>query len=234
MSEPKFRFRQFEVWHDRCAMKVGTDGVLLGAWAGVEERSRILDIGTGTGLIALMAAQRAPAATVWGIEIDEAAAAQAEENARRSPFADRVRMLRGDVRTFDFRQSFDCILCNPPFFTEDTLPPDAQRTLARNSVSLRFGELISAVVRLLAPDGEFHVILPTSAVNDFITQSFMSDLYVQRKCAVRTVLRKEPKRQMLSFSRDRNGYTETEELILQAPDGSRTPAYASLTKDFYL
>ncbi|MDE7166684.1 MAG: methyltransferase [Bacteroidaceae bacterium] len=234
MSEPKFRFRQFEVWHDRCAMKVGTDGVLLGAWAGVEERSRILDIGTGTGLIALMAAQRAPEATVWGIEIDDAAAAQAEENARRSPFADRLRMLRGDVRTFDFRWSFDAILCNPPFFTEDTLPPDAQRTLARNSVSLRFGELISAAVRLLTPDGEFHVILPTSAANDFITQSFMNGLYVRRKCAVRTVARKEPKRQMLSFSRDRNGFAETEELILQEPDGSRTPAYASLTKDFYL
>ena len=132
MSNDIFRFKQFSVRHDRCAMKVGTDGVLLGAWGSVEGK-RILDIGTGTGLIALMAAQRNPEADVLGIDIDESAVAQASGNVAKSPFNRRIECILQDVLTFEPEAPFDAILCNPPFFTEDTLPDDKGRALARKS-----------------------------------------------------------------------------------------------------
>ena len=151
MSNDVFRFKQFSIHHDRCAMKVGTDGVLLGAWGSVEGK-QILDIGTGTGLIALMAAQRNPEAEVLGIDIDPEAVLQAKENIAESPFSSRVRCILCDFRDADFSSantSFDAILCNPPFFTEDTLPDDVGRALARNNKSLPFDRLIPKAASLL-------------------------------------------------------------------------------------
>lgn len=234
MSSPVFRFRQFEVWHDRCAMKVGTDGVLLGAWSAIENSRRILDIGTGSGLVALMAAQRATEARIVAVEIDEDACRQARENVGRSPFAERIEVLQGDIRNFQSEELFDSILCNPPFFTEDTLPDDPQRALARNSSLLRFDELIMAATRLLSTDGVFHVVLPYLLSNKFENQAFINGLKLKRKCLVRTVERKTPKRVLLSFSRSGEICFVPEKLILQYSDGGRSRAYADLTKDFYL
>lgn len=236
MSEPIFRFRQFDVRHDRCAMKVGTDGVLLGAWADVADGRRILDIGTGTGLVALMAAQRAPSAEVTGVEIDEAAVCQARDNAARSPFARRIAVVRADIRQYTAPHSFDCILCNPPFFSEDTLPDNPSRALARHAALLGFEELLTAVVRLLSPQGRFTVILPFAACSHFTTLAFYRGLFLARQCSVRTVPRKAPKRVLLTFVRSSSGpvTTEAETLVLQNPDGSRSEAYTELTKAFYL
>lgn len=156
MPNPYFKFKQFTVYHDRCAMKVGTDGVLLGAWAQVDNARRILDVGTGTGLIALMTAQRSQA-HIMGIDIDEKAVGQAEENVKASPWKERISICRKDVMQMcrEVDGTFDAIVSNPPYFVENVHCPDARRNVARHTGGLTFGELLAAVERLLADDGTF-------------------------------------------------------------------------------
>ena len=133
MSNPYFQFKQFTVWHDKCAMKVGTDGVLLGAWTSVESAHRILDIGTGTGLVALMLVQRSlPDANIVALEIDEAAVGQARENIIRSPWKERVEVVQADFRKYRSSDKFDVIVSNPPYFVDSLECPDRQRTAARH------------------------------------------------------------------------------------------------------
>lgn len=214
-------------------MKVGTDGVLLGAWAGIEGAGRILDIGSGSGMIALMAAQRAPQAEVLGVDIDPDAVGQSNENAACSIFAGRVRFVEQDVREFYDESGFDHILCNPPFYTEDTQSPDEQRKTARNSSVLPFGELIGSVERLLRPEGRFHVVLPTDAEPAFTNLCMLSGLYQERLCRVRTTQKKAPKRILGTYSYKSSFQTEFEELVLME-NGCRSKGYQELTADFYL
>ena len=216
-------------------MKVGTDGVLLGAWGCVEGR-RILDIGTGTGLIALMAAQRNPEATVLGIDIDEAAVCQAQENIAESPFRERVSCVLLDVMALRPTERFDAILCNPPFFTEDTLPPDSGRALARNNKSLPFPWLIPKVAELLADNGCFSIIVPSGHAQDIIGLCLSEGLFLQRRCLVRTVAHKPPRRALLTFSNvySAAGEVQSTDLCLMASDGTRSEAYKHLTEAFYL
>ena len=232
MSNDYFRFKQFCIHHDRCAMKVGTDGVLLGAWGCIEGK-RILDIGTGTGVIALMAAQRNPVAEVLGIDVDEAAILQAKENVAGSPFCSRVECILQDVLTFEPEMSFDAILCNPPFFTEDTLPDDKSRALARNSKSLPFPLLVKKVASLLAENGKFSVIIPSDSVQEFVGLCLNENLHLERRCIVRTKANKPPRRAMLTFSQ-KASITEDKEMCLLADDGTRSEAYKTQTNDFYL
>ena len=235
MGSPSFRFKQFEIWHDCCAQKVGTDGVLLGAWADLKQSKHILDVGTGSGLIALMAAQRASEAEVVGIEIDPDAARQASENAQRSPFSERITITQSDVRDFHSPLAFDCILSNPPFFTEETRPPVSERAIARNTATLTFVELIAAVGRLLADEGCFHVVLPSSAVPGFVALCLDCNLRLERQCLVSTVAGKAPKRSLLTFvSGIPSSPLLVEQLVLQTPDGRRTEAYRRLASSFYL
>lgn len=235
MGSPSFRFKQFEIWHDHCAQKVGTDGVLLGAWADLKQSKHILDVGTGSGLIALMAAQRASEAEVVGIEIDPDAARQASENAQRSPFSERITITQSDVRDFHSPLAFDCILSNPPFFTEETRPPVSERAIARNTATLTFVELIAAVGRLLADEGCFHVVLPSSAVPGFVALCLDCNLRLERQCLVSTVAGKAPKRSLLTFvSGIPSSPLLVEQLVLQTPDGQRTEAYQRLASSFYL
>ena len=235
MGSPNFRFKQFEILHDRCAQKVGTDGVLLGAWADLKQSKHILDVGTGSGLIALMAAQRASEAEVVGIEIDPDAARQASENAQRSPFSERITITQSDVRDFHSPLAFDCILSNPPFFTEETRPPVSERAIARNTATLTFVELIAAVGRLLADEGCFHVVLPSSAVRGFVALCLDCNLRLERQCLVSTVAGKAPKRSLLTFvSGIPSSPLLVEQLVLQTPDGRRTEAYQRLASSFYL
>jgi len=232
MSNDYFRFKQFCIHHDRCAMKVGTDGVLLGAWGCVEGK-RILDIGTGTGVIALMAAQRNPEAEVLGIDVDEAAVLQAKENVAESPFSSRVECVLQNVLTFEPEASFDAILCNPPFFTEDTMPDDKGRALARNSKSLPFPQLIRKVASLLSENGKFSVIIPNDSIQEFVGLCLLENLHLERRCIVRTKANKPPRRAMLTFSRNAS-IAEDKEMCLLADDGTRSEAYKTLTNDFYL
>lgn len=232
MSNDIFRFKQFSVRHDRCAMKVGTDGVLLGAWGSVEGK-RILDIGTGTGLIALMAAQRNPEADVLGIDIDESAVAQAIENVAESPFSRRIECILQDVLTFESEAPFDAILCNPPFFTEDTLPDNRSRALARNNKCLPFPQLIKKVAVLLAENGTFSLIVPSGLAQEIVGLCMENGLHLVRRCQVHTTARKPPRRTLLEFSRQ-NRSCEMQTLCLVADDGTRSQQYQELTKDFYL
>lgn len=249
MKNSFFKFRQFTIHHDRCAMKVGTDGVLLGAWGCVEGK-RILDIGTGTGLIALMAAQRNPGAEVMGIDVDESAVLQAKENIAGSPFKSRVECVLQDVLTFEPEKPFDAILCNPPFFTEDTQPDDKSRALARNNKSLPFPQLIKKVASLLADEGTFSVIIPFDLAKEIVSLCLNENMHLVSRCIVRTKANKPPRRALLEFSdlralkarlgaeasKNRLKTTDNriDDLCLLAEDGNRSEAYQALTKDFYL
>lgn len=233
MSNDYFRFKRFCIHHDRCAMKVGTDGVLLGAWGAVEGK-RILDIGTGTGLIALMAAQRNPDAQVLGIDIDKDAVLQAQENIAKSPFANRVSCALQDITTFGSKNTYDAILCNPPFFTEDTLPDEERRMLARNSKSLPFSLLVSRAASLLTDEGKFSFIIPSQLVSEFVGLCLAERLYLIRRCFVRTKASKPPRRALLTFSTNNEQSAEYQEICLIDSDGSRSQEYIELTQDFYL
>lgn len=214
-------------------MKVGTDAVLLGAWAGVEQCRRVLDLGCGSGVIALMVAQRAPEAQVTGIDIDEAAVGQAEENGAASPFAQRVSFLTCDVRNFQDEEGFDAIVCNPPFYTEDTLPPDSLRAVARHSHDLTFAQLLHHAVRLLRPDGNLHVVLPAGAEPQFSQLCLAEGLYPARLCTIKTTPRKSPKRVLCTYSKVLSQQVVFEQLILME-NGARSEEYQRLTADFYL
>ena len=233
MPNPYFRFKKFTVRHDRSSMKVGTDGVLLGAWADVTGAARVLDVGTGCGVIALMIAQRTPETTVvTGIDIDEMSVCQARENAAASPWAGRVDIIAADVRSYSGGR-FDLIVSNPPFHEEDTACPVAARHAARHTDSLSYQELTHAASRLLADDGLLSVVLPADARSRFVAAAINAGLYLTRLTAVHTKPGIPPKRVLMSFSR-RQSETREDSLFIEAEDGTFSPDYVSLTKDFYL
>ena len=227
-----FRFKQFEIQQDRCAMKVGTDGVLLGAWA--PGGKRILDIGSGTGLISLMMAQRFPEATVVGIDLDADACSQASENVAANPLADRVNIVHCALQNFEASGLFDAIVSNPPFFVNSLKNPDSKRTMARHTDSLPFRDLFRGVKRLLSEDGVFSAIVPAEVLEQFVAESCFSGLILVSKCGVKTVERKQPKRYLLTFGKHRgNGLDEHIETMADS-QGNRSLWYAKITEDFYL
>lgn len=225
-----FRFKQFEIQQDRCAMKVGTDGVLLGAWA--PGGKRILDIGSGTGLISLMMAQRFPEASVVGIDLDADACSQASENVAASPFADRVSIVHCALQDFE-TEVFDAIVSNPPFFVNSLKNPDSKRTMARHTDSLPFCDLFRGVKRLLSDEGVFSAIVPAEVLEQFVAESCFSGLFLVNKCGVKTVERKQPKRYLLTFAKHRGkGLEQAVECMMDAA-GNRSPWYAKITEEFY-
>ena len=212
-------------------MKVGTDGVLLGAWA--EGGGRILDVGSGTGLIALMMAQRFPGAVVDGIDIDGEACLEAQENVLASPFAGRVRIQ--NCRLQDFAGApYDAIVSNPPFFVDSLKCPDGRRSLARHSDSLPFGDLFAGAVRLLKPGGVFSLIVPSEVAESVESEGYVLGLRLVRRCAVKTVERKSPRRFLLAFCKGGARPLESEEAVLNVAGGERSEWYSRLTADFYL
>ena len=230
MANDYFKFRQFTVRQDRCAMKVGTDGTLLGAWA--RGGHTILDIGTGTGLIALMMAQRYPEAQVVGIDIDHEAVMQAKENVAASPF--NIDIIEADAKTFNVQRStFNVILSNPPYFVDSLECPDGQRTMARHTASLAYGELMAAVNRLLADDGEFSVVIPFDCKARLECEASLAGFFKVRECAVKTTPRKPPRRYLLAFRKHPDELELSEGIIETAPN-VRSEWYQQLTKDFYL
>lgn len=233
MGNPDFIFKQFAIRQDRCAMKVGTDGVLLGAWADMTGCRKILDIGTGTGLIAIMAAQRCPDVRITGIEIDRDAAEQASQNASDSPWGDRISIINADIRQFHSDDTYDAILSNPPYFSRALHSPDGGRNSARHDDSLSFPELTNASARLLSPQGVLHVIIPSESVPAFTGAAATSGLQLHRISQVITRCGKAPKRTMLSFGKY---FSEviSEELAIAGDDGNETREYVRLVKDFYL
>lgn len=227
-----FKFKQFAVEQDDVAMKVGTDGVLLGAWARCEGARRILDIGTGTGVIALQMAQRNPVAQVQAVEIDETAAKRARANFDLSPWAERLAVVQSAVQEFEPTEKFDLIISNPPYFVDSLLPPDAKRSTARHTHDLTFEELDKAVCRLLTDNGRFALILPT---NEFERYLEISHLHLVRRCDVCPVEGGAVKRIMGEFAKQPTATTKHETIAIErGKRGDYTDDYRALTKDFYL
>ena len=228
-----FQFKQFTIHQQQSAMKVGTDGVLIGAWASVRANDRtILDIGTGTGLIALMLAQRNPEAEVVAVEIDSESAAQARDNVAASPWSDRVTVEECAVQDFVSDLKFDLIVSNPPYFVDSQKCPDGSRNTARHTDTLSFSELMKAAERLLAPDGRFAVIVPAESAMSVIAAG---NMHLVRRCDVRTKPSAQPKRVMLEFSPRFEGAALREELTIgDGTNGGYSPEYVALTRDFYL
>lgn len=233
-----FRFKQFTVQQDRTAMKVCTDACVLGAYADVSGK-RILDIGTGTGLLALMASQRNPLAQVDAVEVDEAAFGQATENVAGSPFADRVRVWQGRVQDFEPEERYDRILTNPPFYTNHLRSPDAAVTRALHTDELPFDELVEVVGRLLKPDGQWWVLLPPYETEQLTTLAQAINLQPFRQLYLQHNVSKPTFRVVTGFSFGATSVGATNNsddlLTLYEPDNrAHTPAFRALLRDFYL
>lgn len=214
-------------------MKVGTDGVLLGAWTDVQHSRRILDIGTGTGLIALMLAQRCEKAQVTAIDIDTDAVSQAQENIADSPWKDRVEARLQDVCSYSTENRFDTIVSNPPYFVDSLECPDNQRTLARHANTLDAERLLGKVAELLLDDGLFSLILPADQADHIIRMAADNGLYLSHYTTVITRPGLPPKRVLMEF-RKTEGSCKTDELIIELDRHVYSEGYIALTKDFYL
>ena len=214
-------------------MKVGTDGVLLGAWAELEEAASILDIGTGTGLIALMAAQRNAQARIDALEIEPAACREAAYNIRISPWAERIRLYPQALQAFFSAIGYDCILCNPPFFVHSTPAPDNGRSLARHTGTLPHTELIVHAERLLTPHGKFQVILPVEEACQLIAYARRYHLFPRKITRVHPNPGKAPKRLLIQLTRQALPPVETD-LIVELSRHHYSEEYIALTREFYL
>ncbi len=236
MSESHFRFKKFEIQQDRCAMKVGTDGVMLGAWIKPPKNlKRILDIGTGTGLLALMLAQKSKA-MIDAIDIDESSIGQAKENFYNSPWPERLKAIHCSLQNFSnsISEKFDLIVSNPPYFSDSYKTSDSSRTLARHSdQSLSFDDLIDGVVKLLSPDGKFYLILPLKEGELFENLAREKGLFANQITSVFTRKGKPTKRLLMSFQFFRHKKI-TDDLVIQNDDGDFSENYRKLTEDFYL
>lgn len=237
-----FRFQQFFVRHDRSSMKVGTDGVLLGAWSPIcrenSENSefRILDVGTGSGLIALMLAQRCPEAQIDAIDIDEASCLQAQENVDASPWAERLHVAQSSLQDWQDRE-YDLVVSNPPYFVDSLKAPDAARCAARHNDTLPFRTLIAESTRRLKPDGTLAVIVPAEAEDELQFLAETEGLRCTQKCYVHPKPGRPAKRVMLAWKHSNTSARLgglTEHLTLEDDRGGRSEAYQQLTKDFYL
>ncbi|MBO7414955.1 MAG: methyltransferase [Bacteroidaceae bacterium] len=232
MPNSFFDFKRFRIEQDRCSMKVGTDGVLLGAWFPMEPGMSVLDIGTGTGLIALMAAQRG-AGAVTAVEIDTEAAGQAAGNAERSGWAGLIKVVNADISRFTADSRFDRIVCNPPYFRDSLRSPDARRNTARHNDSLSYETLARRCADLLSPSGLLSLVLPNGSVGEFVRCAAGVGLHLCRRTDVVTAPGKPPKRSLVAFA---GHYSEigTDVLSISGPDGEETSDYINLVKDFYL
>lgn len=229
-----FRFKQFAIEQDRCAMKVGTDGVLLGAWFNVEGARQILDIGTGTGLIALMAAQRNASAHIAAIELDVAAASQAAANAACSPFADRIIVSQCAIQDYTSDYLFDVIVSNPPFYSAQVKSPDAQRALARHEENLTLEDLFRAAERMLSPSGSFSLIWPADRQSEITAVANKFGMHCNRMCYVHPNAHKSAHRLLLSYSKQETPCEEGHLTLEAEQRGVYTAPYRALVSDFYL
>ncbi|MDI5895393.1 tRNA1(Val) (adenine(37)-N6)-methyltransferase [Flavobacterium algoritolerans] len=234
MSE--FHFKQFSIQQDRCAMKIGTDGVLLGAWTPIKNNPfSILDIGAGTGIIALMLAQRSNAEQIDALEIDEEAYEQSVDNFENSPWSDRLFCFHAGLDEFveEPEDEYDLIVSNPPFYTDDYKSENEQRDLARFADAMPFEDLIEAAALLLSENGVFSVIIPFKEEENFLALAAAYELYPLKITHVKGTPTTEIKRSLLAFSRKETIDFTVDELIIETSRHIYTPEYIGLTKAFY-
>lgn len=236
MSESYFTFKQFSVSHSRCGMKVGTDGVLLGAWADIENCQTILDVGTGCGLIALMVAQRNNKAFVTAIDIDVEAVKEARENAESSIFGNRIEIINNSLLDFSecCTQKFDTIITNPPFFTDGLLSPDRARADARHAYSMPYKEIFRAAKFLLTGNGKLSIIYPITQRDVLVEEARLNDLFVCRETVVLPTPESLPKRVLLEFSRLPLPNIISNELVIEVERHKYSEEYKTLVSEFYL
>ena len=238
--ESAFRFKQFVVHQDRCAMKIGTDGILLGAWAQAEQPERILDIGTGTGLIALMMAQRFPNAIVDAVEIEPNAAEQAARNFLTSPWPERLTLHHQSMQSFTASglpdKAYSLIVSNPPWFVDSLKSNESSRNLARHTDSLSHDELLNSVRRLLQRPGRFSAVLPFGDSTSFIHSAHERNLFCRRQCHVRSKPGLSPHRVLLEFETvPAQSPVVLQELIIENDQRhDYTEPFRELTREFYL
>ncbi len=214
-------------------MKVGTDGILLGAWTDVSKCNHILDVGTGTGVIAIMMAQRCTNATVHAIEVESNAFDQALANINNCPWSDRIMVLNGMVQNFIPKVKYDLIISNPPFFRNSLKAPIANRTIARHTDNLPFEDLIHFSVKNLSLQGKLSIILPVSEFRDFTNLAANHGLYLIRECLIKPVPYKTAKRVTMEFSLTSQNVTREQLTIESGQRHDYTPEYKKLTKEFY-
>jgi tRNA1Val (adenine37-N6)-methyltransferase len=237
MPKDQFQFRQFTIRQDRCLMKVGTDGVLLGAWADVSGATKILDIGAGTGLIALMLAQRAPEAQVDAVELDHGSAEQAAENIAASPWGKRVRVFSLPIQNFEAPEGrlYDLIASNPPFFAGAVKSPKPGRNQVRHGETLSFSDLLRSAGRLLSTEGRFSLILPCAEAKIVQEMAVHYHLFTRRVREVQSRSGKPVERVLMELGKAPGSLAREPALILQGVGpGVRSEEYGELTKEFYL
>jgi tRNA1Val (adenine37-N6)-methyltransferase len=236
MSNNYFSFKQFTVYQDQCAMKVGTDGVLLGAWTDVENASGILDVGTGTGLIAIMLAQRSTA-LIDGVEIEKNACLQARKNAAGSPWYKRINLYHDSIQHFSETRSsgYDLIVSNPPYFQNSLKPPVRSKTMAKHDAGLDHSTLLSCSAKLLRPGGRLSFIIPAADQKQFAGRADFHRLQPSRLTWVRPAPGKPYSRCLIEFT-GMTGITCSEnELVIRESDlKTYSEGYIELTRDFYL
>ena len=235
MANPYFRFKQFTIYHDKCAMKVGTDGVLLGAWVNPEKDHSILDIGTGSGLISLMLAQRT-SAEIDAIDIDKDAYLQAQENISKAPFENLFQIYHSSLKSFvtQTKKKYDLIVSNPPYFIDSLKTPDEQRNLARHTDELSLYDLIIDSKKLLNSNGRIALILPFDQQS--LLQKIIEEngLFIYRQTNVIPIQGGVPKRILIELSGHEISEPQIESLTIEINRHQYTPEFCTLTKDYYL
>lgn len=231
-----FTFKQFFIAHDRCAMKVGTDGILLGAWASVTEADAILDIGSGSGLLALMLAQRTPEhVTIDAVELDDTAAQQARENMQASPWAPRMMLHQADIRhwTPPTTRRYSLIVSNPPYYAQGVACASAEREQARYTTTLSYPSLLNCAQQWITEQGLLCLVLPQMTADDFIAQATQTGWYLRSRTDVAETEARSPHRVLLAFSLQAGDLSRTA-LVIRAADNRYSAAFCQLTRDFYL
>jgi tRNA1Val (adenine37-N6)-methyltransferase len=235
MANNYFNFKQFTINQDLCGQKVGTDGVILGAWADIINCEKVLDIGSGTGLIALMLAQKS-VSEIIAIEIDKNAYQQSKENIENSKFSVQIKVLNTSIQEYSSTTNikFDLIVSNPPFFQHHLKSENEQRKIARHSETLNFEELINSSINILDKNGRFCVIIPKDDEINFTNICFEKNLFLNKILNVKPTPSKLPKRVLLEFSFE-NSVTVLDEIIIEENGRHQySEKYKELTKDFYI
>lgn len=235
MPNTYFQFKQFRIEQERCAQKVCTDSCIFGAWAAVEQARSILDIGTGTGLLALMAAQRS-AAHITAVEIVEQSAMQAKENIAQSPWHERIRVQHSSIQDYTTQsaESFDYIIVNPPFFQNSTLSATKEKRFALHDEALSFGELCQCIARLLHDAGTAGVLLPQLALDEFMPLAAECGLYARRILYVLDSPSGQAKRVCIELQKDEGNSVAIEHLVIRDERQKYTADFIAKLRDFYL
>ena len=229
-----FRFKQFTIQQDKTAMKVGTDSILLGSWLNVKTKYHsILDVGTGTGILALMMAQKTANSTITALEIDLDAYNEAEKNIKASPWKERIQLISTDARQWSTDDKFDLIISNPPYFTGSILPKDTSKKNARHQAGFNLKNLVEIWCSLGSKDSDMACILPVNESKKMIAFVKAEKYYLKKYLTVQTKPKSEPSRAIMVFSKEKTP-TKRSKLSIYSDSGTYSEEYIALTKDFYL